>query len=1235
MKRTGIVAILLLLSLFANAQVDEKKYAAYTEKITQVLKADANNTQALKKGVTDILSRGNPEQCYWLAQQLLRIETTKLNPQAETTWLAWELGLIERLAYTDTLLNTLRNGRTLERLEQTFYPHLPVAKRLKQASAMLKQFSHYWDARAKIQAFPQLDTPQMRQAMYEPYRMQAHYIEWMLFGNDSYASAHLSPAPTDAIEKIVRFTGYDAFVNNPPMLTAYLSQLPIDQCQPVLKVTGEIFTYCMYYLSEMDLAVVGHQIMQAAEYYGTYDHAKEQLKETVLRLLAMQYSANQESIESIIASSRLKDRLSAFEAYQDSLRMEGYGFVDYAPNYCPEELRNSQAYDDYLDRYLRFGYDFCKEIESGSGYKYPSLLEQADNIVYILRRMGYYHETIRPDLNWQTRFALCVCELTMFTEYVYGLTHAAWTVGAAILELNLLEKMLPDIPYDEIYRLFAISADFFYFQLGNEKCAKYLLDNYLLPVLPRLSLLSADDYVNCYLMEFYTYVLPLIERLYDEPERSELATFYAERLEQAVRFNPTCWQNPYALRMVAQYWFFEKGETDRAIKLYDEFLAQTQDSVLYSINRCTIAEKEKDYPTAAYYMDIANRDDSTVIALMCTDFALTPSRIYALAGDKTKARQQLDLFKSYMRKEFGKQLLAVGDQLASDMLNKYEGVNNGFVQNFAEPQLADMKADYACACYDWQLLSKGLLLALNGEADTLLAHHPDTVIRQMYVRMKQRERELKEDKNQSFDAIVQQINVNRAKNNLQTAIQEYVDKEGFAGVNLTEWQEVRDALQPNEVAIEFVNGKVDEDSSLVYYALLLRHNDACPQVIELFREQDLLKLLDKNKDSLHVNDTYLYERKGKQLTQLIWSNVLPYLHAGDVVCFSASGILHLLAIESLPYDPTRILSEVYAMRRVSSTRELVTRRPAVAHAKATLYGGIRYNANADEMLTQSAPYRSLEMGHVNDTTNRGSAAPLPGTAKEIEQIRQTLSDRHVQVQTFSSSAANEESFKALSGTGQNILHVATHGFYWPQDMAQSLSSMNQYSAEYLLNPLNRCGLLFAGANMTLSGHGDRLPPGVQDGILTAQEISRLDFRQADIVVLSACETGLGEVSGEGVFGLQRAFKKAGARTLLMALWKVNDEATRMLMTAFYRYYGQGQSKREALLSAQNEVRNYTRTEERTVTRYLPQTTQSTNAKDKMQNRGKSPTDAAVVTTETVTVQPYKDPYFWAGFVLLD
>ena len=111
--------------------------------------------------------------------------------------------------------------------------------------------------------------------------------------------------------------------------------------------------------------------------------------------------------------------------------------------------------------------------------------------------------------------------------------------------------------------------------------------------------------------------------------------------------------------------------------------------------------------------------------------------------------------------------------------------------------------------------------------------------------------------------------------------------------------------------------------------------------------------------------------------------------------------------------------------------------------------------------------------------------------------------------------------------------------------------------------------------MTLSGHSDRLPEGVQDGILTAKEISTLDLRETDIVVLSACETAQGVITGEGVFGLQRAFKMAGAKTIMMTLWQVNDRATNLFMTSFFRHYSQGMSKRQAFRLAQQEVRNYT------------------------------------------------------------
>ena len=140
-----------------------------------------------------------------------------------------------------------------------------------------------------------------------------------------------------------------------------------------------------------------------------------------------------------------------------------------------------------------------------------------------------------------------------------------------------------------------------------------------------------------------------------------------------------------------------------------------------------------------------------------------------------------------------------------------------------------------------------------------------------------------------------------------------------------------------------------------------------------------------------------------------------------------------------------------------------------------------------------------------------------------------------------------------------------------------------------IDPLNRCGLLFAGAQTAWSGHSTELPEGVQDGILTAKEISLLDLRDADLVVLSACETGKGEITGEGVFGLQRAFKQAGAQTIIMSLWPINDAATQLLMSEFYRnWITEHQSKREAFRNAQNTVRSQ-----------------------------------------------YEEPVYWAGFVMLD
>jgi CHAT domain-containing protein len=171
----------------------------------------------------------------------------------------------------------------------------------------------------------------------------------------------------------------------------------------------------------------------------------------------------------------------------------------------------------------------------------------------------------------------------------------------------------------------------------------------------------------------------------------------------------------------------------------------------------------------------------------------------------------------------------------------------------------------------------------------------------------------------------------------------------------------------------------------------------------------------------------------------------------------------------------------------------------------------------------------------------------------------------------------------------NIIHIATHGLYAPSDKTSSISRFFT-SIEEEDQILTRSGLILAGANNALLE--EDILKGVDDGILTAFEISTLDLKEVDLVVLSACETGKGDITGDGVFGLQRGFKMAGVNSIIMSLWKVDDDATRLLMTEFYKHWMEGMSKHDALEKAKQAVR-------------------------------------------TSVEKDWSDPKYWAAFILLD
>ena len=203
---------------------------------------------------------------------------------------------------------------------------------------------------------------------------------------------------------------------------------------------------------------------------------------------------------------------------------------------------------------------------------------------------------------------------------------------------------------------------------------------------------------------------------------------------------------------------------------------------------------------------------------------------------------------------------------------------------------------------------------------------------------------------------------------------------------------------------------------------------------------------------------------------------------------------------------------------------------------------------------------------------------LPGTLVEVETISKAIkSCNNGNCKVITGALGTEEEFRSLAGSNTDIIHLATHGYYWSEEEAEKrnyvnfLSQVNTQDWNAEDKALLRSGLFFSGVNVGLQG--ESLPDDVEDGVLTAQELSTMNLGCVDMVVMSACQSGLGETTGEGVFGLQRGFKLAGANTLLMSLWKVDDSATCLLMTEFYKNYLSGESKHDALHHAQLKLRS--------------------------------------------------------------
>ena len=474
--------------------------------------------------------------------------------------------------------------------------------------------------------------------------------------------------------------------------------------------------------------------------------------------------------------------------------------------------------------------------------------------------------------------------------------------------------------------------------------------------------------------------------------------------------------------------------------------------------------------------------------------------------------------------------------------------------------------------YDNILTAKSLLLRTSNRIKDAILSSNNEKITADFNRMMMLRQQLSIEKDAAQQKMMRQ-EIDRLDKSLT---REAAGHEAFKNSNNIRWQNVQSSLADCDIAIEFYNIPKSEHKGFVsstapprLCAVILKKGYKSPHIVPLDN-------LDRIKD---VEQSELYETD--LLYHLVWKPLERELDGVKNIFFAPDQDLYKVGIEYALMPNGNHIDDIYNIYRVSSTRVLAENKNQQNNHSAVLFGGLRYSIEADDLIEES---RQSE--HHTRKANRSSGIEelrygvkyLAGTKDEVESIAKQIKNvKGMECQTLSGVAGTEEAFRSLENKTINIIHLATHGFYWTEEeaeqrsMATFISKSSYNDQNYEDQALIRSGLLFSGANVSLSG--TELPDDVEDGVLTALELSEMNLGQIDLVVLSACQTALGEISGEGVFGLQRGFKLAGANSLLMSLWKVDDEATKILMVEFYKNLLEGKNKREALHIAQQTLRN--------------------------------------------------------------
>lgn len=500
-----------------------------------------------------------------------------------------------------------------------------------------------------------------------------------------------------------------------------------------------------------------------------------------------------------------------------------------------------------------------------------------------------------------------------------------------------------------------------------------------------------------------------------------------------------------------------------------------------------------------------------------------------------------------------------------------------------------LKAEYqedafTSAAYEALVMSKGMLLSLDKSTGQLIKESGDRRLLSDFMALANIRNEIEQQRSLQNGSEVMRLY--SKMDSLDRILVLNMRERGISPtISYTTISDIIGCLKEKEALIDFTDF-TKYDGSHIYAAFIVRKDLKAPRLIKVFEQSALDSLISDNNG--RFPDIY-NDRNAECLRNIVLKPLIPELKGIETIYYVPSGIMNQLAVEAIPLPEGGYFGDKYEIVRLSNSKELLladSKKSLSEFDTARLYGGLEYDVTPSDMVEAASQYPVSDLfvirGGTENLVAQKGFAKLRKSSQEVIEIADILIQRDINVTRFMNTLGTEESFVNMSGNSPDLLLVSTHGFYYSPENIPSWSSLNGYD-----NPMYLTGLVLSGGNAEYLGK--EIPEGVMGGLLTSSDISGLDLRGTQLVVLSACETARGEITNEGVYGLQRAFKQAGAQTLVMSLWPVSDLATTEFMTIFHKEMADnGWDKRDAFKKAKMLLR-----------------------------------------------EKYDNPYYWAAFIMVD